>query len=63
MEILSGEGFGQMTLWEDIYVVVGILGGALFLVGALALWIARLRPEDTFVEPDLVVMPEVPLAD
>ncbi|WP_285662704.1 hypothetical protein [Actinorhabdospora filicis] len=52
-----------MTLWEDIYVVVGILGGALFLVGALALWIARLRPEDTFVEPDLVVMPEVPLAD
>lgn len=52
-----------MTLWEDIYIVVGMLGGAMFIVGGLALWIARLRPEDPPGDPDLVVLPEVPLAD
>lgn len=53
-----------MTLWDDIYFVVGIIGGALFMVGGLALWIARLRSdEQEGAEPDLLVMAEVPLAD
>ncbi|MEV0648136.1 hypothetical protein AB0I28_23005 [Phytomonospora sp. NPDC050363] len=33
-----------MTLWTDIAAVGGMLGGAVVIVGGLALWISRLHP-------------------
>ena len=58
---------GEMTLWTDIAFVGGILGGAILVVGALAIWISRLHPapgaEREMAEvTDLVVTAEMPVA-
>ncbi|HEY1180102.1 MAG TPA: hypothetical protein VGF17_28425 [Phytomonospora sp.] len=58
---------GEMTLWTDIAFVVATLGGAILIVGALAIWISRLHPapgaEKELAEvTDLVVTAEAPVA-
>lgn len=55
-----------MTLWTDIFEVAAMLGGAILLVGLLALWISRLHPggkseKDLSEVSDLVVTAEVPV--
>ncbi|GIG66934.1 hypothetical protein [Phytomonospora endophytica] len=58
---------GEMTLWTDIAFVGATLGGAIVIVGALAIWISRLHPapggEKELAEvTDLVVNAEAPVA-
>lgn len=33
-----------MTLWTDLFSVGAMLGGAILIVGLLAIWISRLHP-------------------